>query len=555
MRFQRLILVLFLLSLPFSSVGMDEAHHHSGGGEMEGLGKVSFPTSCSPDAQKPFDRAVALLHSFQYEESKSGFADAAQKDTQCAMAFWGQAMSLYHELWEHPDAGTIKNGSALIDKAKAIGAKTPREREFIDAVAAFYEPGDGLDYTARSSAYVKAMEGVYNHNPNDGEAAAFYALSLIALPAHDPDLANRKKAIAILDKLFTSEPDHPGVIHYLIHASDTPQLAPLGLEAARRYARIAPSSAHALHMPSHIFTRLGLWQESIESNVASAAAAEKMTARHLEGASYQLHAMDFLSYAYLQSGQDAKAARTVDEVKSVPGATAEELMNSEIMLAARDSLELHQWKEAASLATHWQNDQMKDLSAGQRIDLYAASAVGAARSGDAKGARVDLEKLKQAHAEWRAKNKGYAKREDQENDLLEAEAWLAFAEGRTPEAVKLLGNVADEEDKKGVDSLTMPAREMLGDMLLGLHESGAALAAFEASLAEAPNRFDSLYGAAQAAEFSGAQEKAKSYYAKLVEVCSHGDSGRPELHEAKTYLAQTHGSAGSDDKGSKREPR
>ena len=544
--------ILILLLIPFLSFAAGEEHHHAGdAGTAEELGKVSFPTSCSPAVQTSFERAVALLHSFQYEQSGAGFAEVAQKDPECAMAYWGKAMSRYHQLWEHPDAKTLDAGRADIGKAIAIGAKTQREREFIDAAAVFFQDKPGLDYAARAKAYSKAMEQVYLHNPKDIESGAYYALSLIAIPGDDSDLTNRREAIAILNKFFALEPDHPGLAHYLIHASDTPQLAPLGLQAARRYAKIAPGSAHALHMPSHIFTRLGLWKESIESNIASAAAGAKMTAMHLEGASYQLHAMDYLHYAYLQTGQVAKARQLQDELSSVRGATANRLADSQATFAAEDALEQHHWKQAAALVDEIQNGKGKDWPAGAKAVTCWASALGAARSGDAKAAREDIEKLKQAEAESRARNKSYATDGSEPIDVQEAEAWLALAESKADVAVKTLGAAAEQEDKKGVDSLTMPAREMLGDMLLELHQPGAALAAFEASLAESPNRFDGFYGAARAAELSGAREKAKSYYSKLEDLCNPGSDERPELREARMFRAQNQSTAESGGKVSK----
>jgi tetratricopeptide (TPR) repeat protein len=543
-----LILLLSPVFSPAARVGNQQAPNS---GAAEQLGKVSFPTSCSPAAQAPFERAVAFLHSFQYEQAEAGFSDVAQKDPKCAMAYWGKAMSLYHELWDHPGAETLSAGRADIEEAKALGAQTQRERDFINAAGVFFQDKPDLDYAARAKAYSGAMEEVYLHNPNDVESGAFYALSLIAIPGDDSDLTNRRKAIAILNKFFAREPDHPGLAHYLIHASDTPELAPQGLQAARRYAKIAPGSAHALHMPSHIFTRLGLWPESIESNIASAAAGARMTAMHLEGASYQLHAMDFLHYAYLQTGQVAKARQLQAELNSVRGATATRLAYSLSTFAVEDALEQHHWKDAAALVDEIENGKGRDWPAGDKAETYWVGAIGAARSGDAKAARADVEKLKQADAEWKAGNKGYSANGSEPVDVQEAEAWLALAEGKAGVAVKTLGAAAEQEDKKGVDSLTMPAREMLGDMLIELHQPRAALAAFEAALAESPNRFDGLYGAARAAEISGARAKAKAYYSKLEDLCPPGSDERPELREARTYLARNEGSAESGGQSSK----
>ncbi|MGH9404168.1 MAG: hypothetical protein ACRD2P_18950, partial [Terriglobia bacterium] len=268
------------------------------------LGNVRFPVSCSSEVQKGFEMSVALLHSFQYEEAGKAFSEVAQQDPNCAMAYWGLAMSLYQQLWNFPDAATLKKGYKDVEKAQKAGAETDREHEYIAAAAAFYQNDPKLSQTARTEAYSKAMEELYERRPADVNAGAFYALSLVAL-AQDGvnNLQNRKHAIAILDKLFSTHPGNPGVDHYLIHASDDPRLASFGLAAARNYAKIAPDSAHALHMPSHIFTRLGLWQDSIHSNIASAAAAERATKSGRDNErTYQIHALTFLEYAYLQSG-------------------------------------------------------------------------------------------------------------------------------------------------------------------------------------------------------------------------------------------------------------
>lgn len=520
-----------------SGVPAAQEHHRAGGAEAPAgtgqLGKVDFPTSCAPDVQERFETGVALLHSFQYQQAESVFTGVAQRDPHCAIAYWGEAMSLWHSLWDHPGAGTLKQGWADVERAQEAGAKTDRERGYIAAAAAFYAPK--LDYAARAEAYSRAMQQVYERHPKDGEAAAFYSLSLIAMPAKSPsaDLANRQKAIAILNKLFAAEPDHPGAAHYLIHACDTPQLAPQGLAAARAYAKIAPSSPHALHMPAHIFTRLGLWQASIDSNIASAAAARKLTARHLDGASYELHAMDFLEYAYLQSGREHEARQVIEKVKSVPGASASDLVGREADFEARYDIELHHWREAAALAPPAHG------SSGAQVTTYWARAIGAARSGDATAARKDVDKLNKLHAAMDSAGAGYKKaRTGEDVEQQEAEAWLAYAEGKRDDGVKTMRAAADREESDGVDSLAMPAREMLGDMLLELKQPAQALTEYEAALQESPNRFDGLYGAAQAAKLAGDRAQAKSYYAQLVEACDPAVEERPELREAKAFLAR-----------------
>jgi tetratricopeptide (TPR) repeat protein len=495
------VFIVFIAGTAFAG----QEHHHAGGGEAVSaghLGQVHFPTSCAPGAQQTFERGVALLHSFQYEAADQAFRRVATDDPQCAMAYWGQAMSLWHALWDRPDAATLKTGHDDLEKASSLNAKTAREREYIAAAQAFFQDAPNLDYTARATAYSKAMGQLYQSYPDDGEAAAFYSLSLIALPAHgDADLANRKQAIAILNKLFAAEPDHPGAAHYLIHACDTPELAPQGLAAARRYAKIAPDSAHALHMPSHIFTRLGLWQESIESNLASAAAAEQATKMHLGDAHYQLHALDFLGYAYLQSGQQAKAEQVIEEVKQVPGATAEEIEDTQAAWRARYALETHDWKMAAGLQPPSGELYAQDTT-------WWVRAIGAARSGDVTGARAAVEKLAtvtaQSHAQ--SKKEGYEVKDEPSVHQLQAEAWLSYSEGQKADALKTLSAAADREDREGVDELAMPAREMLGDMLMESNQPEAALVAYQIALKESPSRFDALQGV-QLAERANVKEQ------------------------------------------------
>jgi tetratricopeptide (TPR) repeat protein len=484
-----------------------QEHHHAGGAEAMGgghLGAVHFPTSCAPAVQPDFEKGVALLHSFQYSASDRMFKQVAAADPSCAIAYWGEAMTLWHALWERPDASTLKTGRDEIEKAASLDAKTVRERDYVAAAAAFFTDDPKVDYAARAKAYSSAMGTIYEHYPDDGEAAAFYGLSLISIPAHgDDDLADRKHAIVVLNKLFAAEPDHPGAAHYLIHACDIPELAPQGLAAARAYARIAPDSSHALHMPSHIFSRLGLWQESIDSNVAAAAAAEQATKAHLGDANYQLHAMDFLEYAYLQSGRNADAQQVIDQVASVPGASASQIADHLATFRARYALETHDWKKAAAL----------EPPAGE---LYAqdttwwARAIGAARDGDAAGARADIEKLAAATAasKSRSKKEGYEVKDEKSVDQLEADAWLACAQGSKDEALKTLRAAADREDREGPDDLGIPAREMLGDMLMESGQPEAALAAYQTALKESPNRLDSLHGVELAGKATGKEQPA-----------------------------------------------
>jgi tetratricopeptide (TPR) repeat protein len=504
---------------------------HGLGGENAQLGTVRFPTSCGAAVQENMEKGVALLHSFQYQQAKSAFSEVAQQDRQCAMARWGQAMALYHQLWDFPDGTTLAKGREYVADAQRLGGKTERERDYIAAAAAFYTNNPKLGHAARVEAYARAMDKVKRDSPEDVDAAAFDALALVNLASYEDELPNRKRAIAILEPLFERHPDHPGVAHYLIHATDTPELAPEGLAAARAYAKIAPDSSHALHMPSHIFTRLGLWQESIDSNIAAAAAAAKATEAHEADANYQFHAMDFLDYAYLQSGQEAKARQVTADLENVVGGSAEDIADHEGWFAARNALELHRWKEAASLP-------VPNIKLSWQDSTYFARTIGAARSGDAKTARAELKKLEEAEAaqHHEMKHMGYGTSSGRSIAQQEAEAWVEFAEGKKDEAVKTLRIASEREEAAGVDSLAMPAREMLGDMLTELKRPGEALEAYRLALRESPNRFDGLWGAAQAARAAGNEEAAREYSAKLVEI-SGAAGDRPELQEARGYIA------------------
>lgn len=502
----------------------------------ERLGSVNFPVSCTPDAQKTFNTGLALLHNFQYEEAEQTFSQAAQQDQTCAMAYWGKAMSLYHQLWDWPSADTLKEGHDDTAQAMKIRAKTEQERMYVVAAGVFFQDNPNLSKASRIKAYSDWMGRIFTKYPDDVNAGAFYALSLITLQGKKADQdANRKQAIDILDKLMAVAPNNPGVLHYLIHASDTPELAPQGLEAARRYAKIAPDSSHALHMPSHIFVRLGLWQEAIDSNIAAEAAAAQATQAGKADATYQFHAMNFLNYVYLQSGQAAKAQAIVNELKSVPGGSADDIARNTAWLMARDALELHDWKTAAALpVTEGQSGQ---------DSIYLVRAIGAARIGDATGAAQDLAKLDQSSsADTTSVQPGTARSPNMysaPSDVasMEAQAWLDYARGEHEAAVKTLREAAKQEDAAGVDSLTMPAREMLGDMLLEMKMPAEALVEYKMSLTESPNRFDGLYGAAQAAQLAGNPTEAREYLAKLVKVCSP-DADRPELQEAREEVAK-----------------
>ncbi len=379
---------------------------------------------------------------------------------------------------------------------------------------------------------------MHQRYPDDREAATFYALSLLASePDNDTTFANRKKAAALLEKLFAEEPDHPGVAHYLIHSYDKPQLAESGLPAARRYAQIAPASPHALHMPSHIFARLGLWQDDIDSNLASIAATRKTAAMHMGGEGHQFHAMDFLVYAYLQSGRETEAQRVIEEVQAMPPSKDMHEFGYDPRVYALSkfsaiySLELHHWAEAAALTP------APGADSGDKAITYWARAIGAARSGNAAGSRKDVAEMENIHKELLKKKKtSYAEFVDQARK--EAGAWVDHAEGRNEDAIKALRNIAEKEEAIGDEPIGIPAREMLADLLLEIKRPEQALTEYEADLKFNPNRFNGLYGAAQAAEVSGKTEKANTYYAQVLKVCNGSSSDRPELSRAKGLVAQ-----------------
>jgi len=519
-------------------------HHHD---SSEKLGRVNFPVSCSAAAQKQFNRAVAWLHSFEYEEAEKAFAAITLADPRCGMGYWGVAMSNYHPLWQPPTPAELKKGWAAVEKAKSAGAGAARERDYIAAIEVFFKDADKLDHRTRALAYEKAMEQVYRRYPRDREAAVFYALALIAtgMMANDKSYANEKKAAAILNRVLAREPEHPGVAHYLIHSYDYPQLAPLALPAARSYAKIAPASAHARHMPSHIFTRLGLWQEAIRSNLDAAAAAKTYAARNrMPGAwDEQLHAMDYLAYAYLQGAQDKKTWEVLDELSKIQKAEPENLKVAYAFTAipARYALERRRWNEAVKLtvapsAFPWQRFRWAEAH------VHFARAIGAARSSDAASARREVEKLTEIRQTLAQIKGDYDWAKQVEIQLQAASAWLAQAEGKKEEAVRLMRAAADLEDSTDKHPVTpgsiVPARELLGDLLLELNQPAQALIEFETALRDAPNRFNGLYGAARAAAASGDQKKATGYYTQLVKLCERADGVRPELEQAKVFLAK-----------------
>ncbi len=526
-------------TLLFSPAAVADEKGHDHGAPVEQLGEVTFPTSCAPTAQKNFVRGVALLHSFWYGEAEKAFESAAADDPACAMAYWGVAMSLWHPLWEPPDEQSLADAWAAIQKAEAAGAKTARERDYVAAIKAYYQDYKTREHAARASAYEEAMAGVAQRYPEDREAAIFHALALIATASPtDSNHTNRKTAGAQLEKLFAEMPNHPGLAHYIIHSYDNPALAERGLDAARRYAKIAPSASHALHMPSHIFTRLGFWQESLESNLAAAEAAVEAMARGQQGRGNQLHAVDYAEYAALQLGQDAEAARLAEEIRQVAataleksaGEDAYDIAFGHALTLSRYAIERRNWKEAATLpviGTH----SVPGLLA------HTTRAIGAARSGDVKQARAEIAQLESIVEKLRGDRYAYGERPGTV-ELDQARAWLAQAEGKKRDALRLMRAVVEdvEAGKRNAQSYppVVPAREMLADLLLEQGNAADALKEYERALAHSPKRFNALYGAAHAAELAGQKARAAAHYAELLRVTGGGaNSSRPELARAK----------------------
>jgi tetratricopeptide (TPR) repeat protein len=538
MRHPAILLVIALaLGLAFGIPGAQAQgyQHPAGSSSAEQLGTVHFATSCRPDVQAAFDRAVALLHSFWYGAAVKQFTTVGAADAGCAMAQWGVAMSVWYPLWDPPSAAALRKGADAVQKAKAIGGKTERERDYIAAIATFYTDSDTRDHRTRALAYEGAMEQLSRKYPDDREAAVFYALALNAtqLPT-DKSYANVLKAGQILERVFAEQPTHPGVAHYIIHSYDYPPLGTRGLDAARRYAKIAPSAPHALHMPSHIFTRLGLWQESVQSNTESARAAKP------DGdAQGELHATDYMVYAYLQLVQDGKAKQLVDDtvgfgkIERETGATA----YAQASIPARYVLERQRWTEAARLPVIERPDRFTHVVG----ITYFARALGAARGGDAAGARREVERLQVLRdALAQAKQAYWA--DQVEVQRRAAAGWLARAENRNEEAVTLLRSAADLEDSTEKLPVTparvLPARELLGDLFMELGQPGLALPEYEASLQREPNRFNGLYGAARAAELAGDLVKAKAFYGKVVALGTSADTERPQLAAARAFSAK-----------------
>src|SRR6266480_1851690 len=516
-----------------AAVGLSFAQPALGQSNGNQLGSVHFETSCKPEAQKLFDRGMLYQHSFWYRASQQVFADVLKADPECGIAYWGTALSLLWNPHVPTPAKNLAEGADAIAKGKSVGAKTQRERDYLDALSAMYADYDKVDHRTRMQAYAKAMEQLAQRYPNDDEAQIYYALALntSASPA-DKSYANQLKGAAILEPIAKSQPQHPGVAHYLIHLYDYPPIAEKGLDAARRYANVAPASAHAQHMPSHIFTRVGYWKESISSNVESSRVARADREGH-----DQLHAMDYLVYAYLQLGQDSKAKGVIDEMNTVGGFTETFIAGPYALAAspARYAVERGDWKAAAALQV-----RPSPLAHVQAVTHFAR-ALGAARSGNPEAAKADIAKLAELRDKLReAKDAYWSEQVDIQRQV--ATAWLLYAEGKGDDALNAMRAAADSEDKTEKHPVTpgvpRPARELYGVMLLESGNAKDALAAFEATLKKEPNRLGAYVGAAKAAEKSGESAKAQEYYSKVVAIADAADNTRTEVVDARAFLTK-----------------
>jgi tetratricopeptide (TPR) repeat protein len=536
-RVNRLAIVLLILG---ASRSMAQEHQH---GTAEKLGAVHFAISCNEVAQKEFNRAVALLHSFQFSRAIEGFNAALVQDATCGIAYWGISLSD----WSNPfaqgikDKGQLQLGRESAERGNSVGVKTERERAYLAAVGKLYSDFESTPQPVRLLAYRDAMGEVAAKYPEDHEAQIFYALALAASedPA-DKTYAGRLKAGAILDKLFEEEPTHPGLAHYIIHAYDVPALSAQALVAARRYAEIAPDAPHALHMPSHTFTRLGYWQESIDSNVAAASAARR------EGqTAEELHASDYEIYAYLQTGQDEAAGRMVNSLPEIASRFDSKTVLSGAggpatgyfalaAIPARYALERQDWKQAEQLAPRETQFPYTDAM------TWFAVGLGAARLGHAVSANETATALQQIQERLLKASEPYWARQVEIQEL-EVAAWAALAAGKKQVALRQMKSATELEDGTEKSAVTpgplAPARELLGEMLLELNQPMQALEQFEATLKKEPRRFRSLYGAAHAARLSGSRDTSRKYFRELLKVCAHADKpARSELEEAERAI-------------------
>jgi len=505
------------------------------------LGTVDFSVSCNQTASQRAARALALLHHMTYESARHEFAAATKIDPECAMGYWGQAMTFIHPLWSDPPTEVdFEKGRALVKEAKSRGHQTEREKAYIAAVEAYYQEGWNLNETANLASFEQGWEKVHEQFPDDPEAAALYALAHLATNPTDKTYATQKRAGAIARTVLDRIADHPGGHHYLIHAYDYPPLAEEALPVARNYGKIAPAVPHALHMPTHIFTRLGLWEESIEMNQRSAAAALKSPVNSKVSLHYP-HALDYLAYAYLQRAEDEQAKQVADTLAAQEGPYQVEIAVPYTLAAvpARLALERQQWEKAAALEVRTPASVPWDQFPATEAITHFARALGAARSGNPEAARQSISTLETLRDRAAETSQYWAKQI--EIQRLMAEAWLIYRQGKKDEALEMMRHAAALEASTEKHPVTpgevLPAQELLGDMLLDLDRYEEASTAYQAALNRSPNRFNSLYGAGRAAELKGDSSQAALYYRKLVEVTTKADVEPLRLQQARAFLS------------------
>jgi hypothetical protein len=541
MTLARLSLVpLVLLTLGTVTFGRTQDHDHGPAVGEEHLGRAHFETSCSPAAQVQFDRALAMLHSFFFPETVKTFTAIPELDPSCAIAYWGIAISQRPNPLVGPfDDATLKRGLDAVDKGLAIGPKTPREREWLTALREFFRDYALVDQETRTRNYTRAMEALAARYPKDIEATIFYALALNESYDHgDKSYAPLLKAVRLLEPIERRHPDHPGVKHYIIHSYDFPPLAKLGLPAANKYAELAPTVPHALHMPSHIYSMLGMWDASITANLRTVSAGKAYAAAaHLDGVyPSDLHSYDFMQYAYLQLGLDEKARAIVSEVEAITKVYSPRLSSEtgQSAVPARICLERQDWACAAALPP-------LGLSPAAEAVTYFARALGRARGSQPGTAQADIDALGALKRTLESTKQSYWAGQV-EIQMLAARAWVAESDHRADEALSLMRAAADGEDMSekhvAMENRLYPMRELLADMLLSRGDAAGALSQYEASLKAAPGRLRGLYGAGRAAQVAGNRRKALDYYRTLVRMTAGADGERPELREAREYVAQ-----------------
>jgi TolA-binding protein len=513
------------------------------------FGELKFSLSCSYETRADFDLAVTLLHSFQYNEAEKAFVKVLDADPSCPMAYWGVAMSIYHAAWFPPTDKDLMKGFEVLKIAKEL-TMDEKQRDYINAIDAFYTDWETLDHKTRAKRFENRMEQIYLNYPEDIEAAIFYSLALFSTRDRvGKDYLNERKAGEILEELFISNPNHPGIAHYIIHNYDNPALAQKGLETARRYADIAPSSAHAQHMPSHIFTRLGIWQESIDANILSTESARCYAdAAALVGSYFEeLHGIDYLVYAYLQKGDNANAEQQynlIKDRKTFFPTTITAAIYPISAVPARLALENRNWKQAAELELQ-EIDLEWEVFPWQKAIHHFARALGASHTRDFNAADQEIEVLKQLHQDLIAQNDPTKSIQIKqvEIQIKTSQAWLDFRKNNVKNGLVLMKEAVEIERNTSKHPVTpgdvLPAIELLGDMFLELNKPTEALEAYEENLKGHPNRFNGVYGAAVAAMQSGNQEKADQYFKQLIELTKNSNSTRPEIEEAKKYMQQS----------------